>query len=226
MKQFTLICIGLLAFNILYGQEDVKVTAEEINKAKEAGDEIVYERPFNAFVAAGVNVRLGNIYNVAISPVDNTVQFEKVSRLNSGISTGLVWNPFRAAYKVWDYKEKTKDWHYEYKRRPFAVALLLNVFKFSFGDEQANETSPIDVGFGLGYRKDNFLVLLTTEFTPIRQPRQYFIDQYKGKDRPLILVNSSEPVRTISTDDNSLFLTTLFPSLGLKIAYSFGKKDE
>ncbi|MBU2994815.1 hypothetical protein KO500_00100 [Cellulophaga baltica] len=227
MKHFTLTIIGILfaTFNS-YAQEDVKVDKNEIEQAKEDGEEIIYERPFNAFISAGINVRIGENYNVAISPIDNTVQFEKISPLNSGVSTGLVWNPFTFPYKVFDYKGQDKDWHYEYRRNPFAIALLINVFKLSFSDEQANTTSPIDVGFGIGYRNDNLLILLTTEYTPIRQPRQYFIDGYKDKNLPLVLANSSEPVRTISSDDNSLFVTKLFPSIGLKIAYSFGKKKE
>lgn len=226
MKQIILTILGLLLFTTSYCQEDVKVDKKEIIEAEENGEQIIYERPFNAFISAGINIRIGDIYNVTISPIDYTVQFDKVSNLNSGVSTGLVWNPFTFPYKVYDYKGKTKDWHYEYKRNPFAIALLINVFKLSFSDEQANTTSPIDVGFGLGYRKDKLLILLTAEFTPIRQPRQYFIDDFKDKNLPLILAGASEPARTISSDDNSLFITKLFPSIGLKIAYSFGKKKE
>jgi hypothetical protein len=226
MKKIALVLIILFKITTSSAQDDVKVEKEEIEKAEKDGTEIIYQRPFNAFIAAGINIRMGTNYNVAISPVNNTVQFEKVSALNSGVSTGLVWNPFSAPYKVFDYKGKTKDWHYEYKRKSFAIALLINVFKLSFSDEQANTTSPIDVGFGLGYRKDNFMILFTTEFTPIRQPRSYFIDAYKDKNLPLILANATEPVRTISSDDDSLFLTKLFPSIGLKIAYSFGERKK
>ena len=223
MKQITLTLIGLLLITMSYGQKEEKVERSEAEKAKEDGKEIIFERPFNAFISAGINIRFGVNYNVAISPIDNSVQFEKISPINSGISTGLVWNPFVKTYKVYDYKDQSKDWHYEIRRSSFAVALLINVFKLSFSDEQANTTSPIDVGFGIGYRKDNFMVLLTTEFTPMRQPRQYFIDAYKDKNLPLILANASEPVRSISSDDDSLFITKLYPSIGLKIAYSFGK---
>ena len=226
MRQITLTILGIFLITSSFCQEDVRVNKKDIEEAKENGDEIIYERPFNAFISAGINIRIGENYNVAISPIDYTVQFDKVSNLNSGISTGLVWNPFTFPYKVYDYKGKTKDWHYEYKRNPFAIALLINVFKLSFSDEQANTTSPIDVGFGIGYRKDNLLILFTAEFTPIRQPRQYFIDDYKDKDLPLILAGAGEPARTISADDNSLFITKLYPSIGLKIAYSFGKKKE
>lgn len=228
MKSLLLI---LCVFGFLgqsWGQEveNEKVSEKEIEEAIEKGNKVVSERPFNTFISAGINVYTSDIYNVAVSPIDNTVQFEKVSRLNSGISMGLVWNPLRAPYKVYEYKGKTVDWHYEYKRKAFAVALLLNVFRLSFGEEQANSTTPIDVGFGLGYRKNNFLLLFTTEFTPIRQPRKYFIDGYKEKDLPLIMANSNEPVKTISTDDNSLFITRLIPSVGLKIAYAFGERRD
>jgi len=126
MRQTLLTIFSLLiATFICYGQEDVKVDKKEIEEAKENGEEIIYERPFNAFISAGINVRIGDNYNVAISPVDNTVQFEKISPLNSGVSTGLVWNPFTFPYKIYDYKGQAKDWHYEYKRHPFAIALLM-----------------------------------------------------------------------------------------------------
>lgn len=226
MKQLALVFFGILLAIISNAQENEKVDRKEINEAETKGEDIIYERPFNTFISAGINVRIGDNFNVAISPINNAVHFEKISPLNSGISTGLVWNPFTSPYKVNEFIGQTENWHYEYKRNSFAIALLINVFKLSFSDEQANSTSPIDVGFGIGYRKENLLILFTTEFTPMRQPRQYFIDAYNGKNSPLILANSSEPVKTISSDDNSLFITKLFPSIGLKVAYSFAKKKE
>ncbi|MBF8964297.1 hypothetical protein I0P70_13665 [Pontibacter sp. FD36] len=206
---------------------EVKATKEELEKDRAKGDvEIVFERPFNAFISAGISHRMGRNYNVAISPVDNVVQFESVTSLNSGVATGLVWNPFTVLYKISEPNDKDIDWHYKYKRHPFAIALLVNLFKLSYSNDQSYTTSPIDVGFGLGYRSEKLLILVTGEFTPIRQPRKYFIDSYKGQNKQLILAGSQEPARTISPDDNSIFITRLYPALGLKIAYSFGAGKE
>lgn len=227
MKKSTLMIIGIMIISLnSYSQKDERVTEKEIEQAKADGETITYQRPLNAFIAAGINIRVKDNYNVAISPINNTVQFEKIYPVNSGIATGLVWNPWTFPYKIYVHKDKEVDWHYGYKRFPLSLALLVNVFNLSFGDEQAQTTSPIDVGFGIGYRQDNFLILLTAEFTPIRQPRRYFINQYKDKELPLFLANSEEPVRTINSDDNSLFVTKLFPSIGIKIAYSFTQNQK
>ena len=197
-----------------------------VEKAK--GAEIELERPFNLFASAGVAYRFGGVYTVAVSPVDNTVQFEKASSLTSGLSLGLVWNPFPdfpSTKRIIKFKNKNRQEQYEIARTHAAVALLVNVFQLGYSESQFNSSIPINVGFGVGYRNKDLLVLATIEFMKENQPRQYFIDSYKDKNRQLILSGSQEPVRIISPDDNSLFLPKLFPAIGFKVAYAFSKKN-
>jgi hypothetical protein len=52
------------------------------------------------------------------------------------------------------------------------------------------------------------------------------VESFKDKNKQLILSGAQEPLRTISTDDNSLFANKIFPSIGLKIAYAFSKSQE
>lgn len=200
------------------------ISKEEIDKAKEEGAEIKIERPINFFAAAGVGFRLQDVYSVAISPMDKTVQFEKVSPIYSSLTTGVAWNPISKPFKVFYYKDKEKDWRYEYKSFWPCFALLVNVFNISFSGQQMNSVSPIDVGFGLGYRKNGLCVLATCEFTPIKQPRKYFLDAYKDKNRQLFYDNSTVPVTEISDDDNNLFTNRLIPAIGVKVAYAFNSK--
>jgi len=80
------------------------------------------------------------------------------------------------------------------------------------------------VGFGIGYRKNNFLMFLSYDFLPLRQPKDFFIDQYKDQNKTYILAGTEEPVRTLDINDDNLFYTKLYQSIGIKIAYSFGGK--
>ena len=110
---------------------------------------------------------------------------------------------------------------YKAARRHAAVALLVNIAQLSFSSGEVNATSPIDVGLGVGYRNDNFLILGTLEMTPFRNPRNYFTETFKDKNKQLILPGTMEPVRNLSIDDGSIFIDRVFISIGIKIAYAF-----
>lgn len=207
-----------------YSQSNIDSLTTKNNKLSK--DSVEWERPFNFFAAAGGSFMFGDLYNVTISPIDNSVQFEKTFPILTRFSLGLVWNPIPEKgdnYVTNFIRNKRLNTAYKAARKHLAVALLINVFQLSYSSD-FNASSPIDVGFGLGYRNSNFLILGTLELTPFRAPRTYFIEHYKGKNLPLVLAGSTEPVRTISTDDNSLFMNRIFPSIGLKIAYSFSKQ--
>ena len=189
-----------------------------------------WEKPFNFFAAAGTSLMLKNHYNVAVSPIDNTIHFERTYPIVTRFSLGLVWNPLPERRKKNEdgtfIKRRLIHRAYDLASEHFAVALLVNVLKLSNSNDfiDFNASSLIDVGFGAGYRLSNFLVLGTIEFTPLRTPRAYFINQYNNKNLQLIPSGSTEPIRTISTDDNALFVNKIFPSIGIKIAYSFTKQ--
>lgn len=224
--KLTLAILFLWHTTLVLGQAETKplnesVEKDVIKKAEEEGDDIKFERPINFFAAAGVSYRLQDIYSVAVSPIDQTIQFDKISQIFSSLTTGLVWNPWSLPYKVTFYKDKEKDWRYEYKTLWPCFALLVNVFNLSFSGQQSNSSLPIDVGFGLGYRKNGLCILATFEFTPIRQPRKYFIDDYKDQNKQLIYSSGSDPITEISTDNNNLFSTKLIPAIGIKVAYAF-----
>jgi hypothetical protein len=212
----------LLLFSVECSSQEIE---ENLDTEKpEQIDDLEWERPFNFFAAAGASYMFGDHYNVTISPIDYSVQFEETFPILTRFSLGLVWNPLPEEEELDTFLVKRRrDEYYKIARKHLAVALLINVFQLSYTND-FNSSSPIDVGFGLGYRNSNFLILGTLELTPLRTPRTYFIEQYKDKNLPLILSGSTEPVRTISTDDDALFMNRVFPSIGIKIAYSFTKK--
>ena len=231
MKHITsIIIITFLFVTFSYGQE-IRVKSKEVkklidsNKIDKEGF-LNFKKPINTFISAGVSYRMGSNYGVVISPIDNTVQFQEKPNLHSGISTGLVWTPFTSIYK--SNNKKNNKLEYKKKNNGVSVALLINVFNLSFSGEQVNSTTPINVGFGLGWREQSsgFLALLTYEFAPLRQPRNYFINEYRGKNKPLLLSGTQEPLKAININDDALFYTKLYQFIGVKIAYSFGFKKE
>ena len=195
--------------------------------------EVEFERPLNFFASAGVSYRLYGLNSVVVSPIDNTVQIEEVSRLNSRISFGLVWNPLTndaTRIRAIRFKNKFADQiiaqSIQAARENFAFALLINVYQLSFSQNQTPATSPIDVGFGVGYRSKNLLIMGTIDFTPYRDPRQYFLDTYKGKNKTLVYAGSQGPVTSINIDDNSIFETRLHAFIGFKVAYAFTNNEK
>jgi hypothetical protein len=216
-----------LIFSFVFNSYSQTSTTKTVKAENHSADSVDWEKPINFFAAAGASYMIGSHYSVVVSPVDNTIQFEKTYPIMTRFSLGLVWNPFpkkEEGYVDKFFENKKLNQAYESARRHLAVALLINVFQLSFSSSEFNFTSPIDVGFGLGYRNENFLILGTIELTPLRTPRQYFSDQYKDKNKTLVLAGATEPVRTISIDDNSIFVNRIYPSIGIKIAYSFSKK--
>lgn len=207
-----------------FSQIDDENSSIEISSNEE---DVEWERPFNFFAAAGASYMFGDHYNVSISPIDYSVQFEETFPILTRFSLGLVWNPIpeKGEGYIDKYLENKRLLPaYKAARKHLAVALLVNVFQLSYSND-FDSSSPIDVGFGIGYRSSNFLILGTVELTPLRTPRSYFVDQYKDKNIPLILAGSTEPIRSINSADNSLFVNKVFPSIGIKIAYSFTNQN-
>ena len=57
------------------------------------------------------------------------------------------------------------------------------------------------------------------EMYSIRQPKQWFIDEFKNGDKEYRVNNNIQS--SFNSDDNNIFRNKLYPSIGLKICYSF-----
>lgn len=225
MKTLIIILSVIITSSEIYSQDVEKRETEDINSIDK--DNIPFERPFNFFAAAGAAYRIGDQYNVFISPTDNSVQFQSINPITTRFSLGLVWNPLKntSEKNIEQYlKDKRTQLAAKAARNHMAVALLINVFKLGYTAESIESSSSIDVGFGVGYRESNFMALLTVEFTPVKTPTSYFVENYKGKNKQLILTGNTEPEREINTN-SSLFYDKIFPSIGFKIAYAFSNKN-
>lgn len=220
-------CIAVLIFinQNLFAQSKGSVV-EPILDRKALYDSLVSEKKkvikevnVSVFSSAGASTRLGKSESAVISPIDRTLNFQKMRYGSSGVSVGGVWNPIYK-YKDISYNEDKDE--YRLGAHWFSVALLLNIFKLEYS-EAFDVEAGVDVGFGLGYRKGNFLVLGTVEFINLQQPRDY-LKSFSGQT--VTLFGSEEPVSTIDQTNAAFFYNKTYATLGIKMAYTFRLRED
>ena len=89
----------------------------------------------------------------------------------------------------------------------------------SFASANTNLNKTIDLGIGLGWRSDSFSVFGTIEFFNLKQPREYFINEYGSNDKQYLI--GGEVLTAIDVNDNSIFQNKVMTAIGIKLAYTF-----
>ena len=177
---------------------------------------------FAFMVGGGASIVLNKIYlDPAINKTNNAVIIEEAGRLKPNISLGIVYTPYVTTFtRQVKVKKNGKEENltlYSYAPRGFSIALFLNPISLSkLSDTGLGST--VDLGMGLGWRSGNFSIFGTVEFFSLRQPREYFIDQFRDNNKPYIVNGQTQT--SISTNDNDVFKSPITTALGIKIAYT------
>jgi hypothetical protein len=135
---------------------------------------------------------------------------------------GIVYTPFVYNFhrKITYYDKngvQQSFWVTEHVPKHFSIALFINPISFTSSNSGLDKT--VDLGFGLGWRSNNFAIFVTTEFFGLKQPRDYFIKKYENNDQQYII---SEEVQTaIDVNDGSIFKSKVMTAFGIKLAYTF-----
>lgn len=168
-------------------------------------------RKLNFAIGSLLLFDLSPLYNVTLTAGD-TVQFESLSRLNSVLSAGLFWSPqlgIKQSKKSGLNNDSIKH------QNLFSLGLLLT-YTLTPNISQLPGTNPLGMGFAVGYKTQNLGVYLTGNLKLVRQPRQYFIDQYKDANLAL---------SSLDINDNGIFVNKTHLSLGFSLMYFLnGKK--
>ena len=177
-----------------------------------------------AFIVGGgssiVSTELYN--NPVVNKTNNFVTIEKASNIKPNLSLGIVYTPFvsniERTVKVIKDGEIVEETFIEYYPRGITFGLFLN--PISLSSVSTNSISnTVDIGLGIGWRSGNFSFLVTNEYFSIRQPREYFVEQFKDNNQAYII--NGEVQNSIDINDNSIFKDKIAVSWGLKIAYTF-----
>ncbi|MFC6999552.1 hypothetical protein [Rufibacter roseus] len=174
---------------------------------------------FSFMFGGGVSGIINTVYlDPAINKSTNAVIIEKAGLVKPNISLGIVYTPFvTTSVRTVETESSTKT-IYEYYPRGISMALFINPVSLSSLSE-TSLSSTVDLGLGIGYRTGNFSIFGTVEFFSLRQPRQYFLEQYKDNNKPYII--NGETQAAISTSDNDIYTDRVIASLGIKLAYTF-----
>lgn len=177
-----------------------------------------------SFIAgAGASYICNNLYyDPIIDKTTNSVIIEKAGHLKPNITLGIIYTPkvssITRKIKVID-EGKIKNLNLiEYYPKGWSYALFINplsVTKLS----SVSMTNTVDLGFGFGYRSGGVSILATAEIFSIRQPKDYFIKQYKSNNKPYVL--NDEIQSGIDINDNSIFNSKVIVSFGIKLCYTF-----
>ena len=215
------IYLALLILPIfVYSQEEDNPTS---TGTTETDDNYGWSKRISFFVGAGTSVIANDVYELPIiDKTTNNVIIEKAGRLKPNVSTGIVYTPF--VYNVprlinyidEDGNEQTKK-IIEHQPKHFSVALFIN--PVSLSSPNSNLSTTVDLGFGLGWRSDNFSVFATMEFFSLNQPRDYFVNAFNTNDQQYVI--GGEVQTAIDVNDNSIFKSQVMTSFGIKIAYTF-----
>ncbi len=152
------------------------------------------------------------LYNVTLSDSNNIVQFESISKFHIALTGGIFWSP-NLVNRVSNSLDGNTD--SISKKGKISIGLLLT-YTIVPNASQLPRTNPLGLGLAIGYKKQNLGIYFTSNFNVVKQPRQYFIDQYKDKN---ISLNS------LDINDSRIFINKTEIALGISLVYFINNKS-
>jgi hypothetical protein len=186
-------------------------------------DNYGWDKRISFIAGGGASFVLNELYlDPIINKTNNNVIIEKAAKAKPNVTLGIVFTPkvvdMERTIKLKRNDKIIKEKIIEYYPKGFSFCLFANPFSLN-NLGSSNVSNTIDLGYGVGYRSGNFSVFLTNEYFAIRQPRKYFIDLYKGNDKPYVI--NGQMQSAIDVNDNSIFKTAIGITLGIKLCYTF-----
>jgi len=196
--------------------------AQEATPNQEETDNYGWSRRISFIFGAGPSIITNSIYSDAvINKADNTVKLEKSGKLKTSLSLGIMFTPFvsdvKREVKTIENKNVETKTFYEHYPRGISFALFMNPIDIS--SINTTQSSAVDLGLGLGYRSGDFTFLLTTEFFSVRQPRDYFVNQYSNNATKYSIDGNIQS--SIDLTDNTIYKGKMIAAIGFKLAYTF-----
>lgn len=196
-------------------QVDLDKIKEEIAKGKKVTINQATTSKISFVMGIGASTSFDNVYQMpVVSAIDNTVKMEIGQRAKVSATFGISYTPY--LYKVYDIVNK--DGYFATKGISFiAFFNPITLVKNSNLDESFELNN---YGLGIGYKSvTGFAIYGVAELNTIRQPRQWFIDEFKNGNKTYQVNDQIQ--NSFNSTDESIFRNKLIPYIGIKACYTF-----
>lgn len=163
----------------------------------------------------GVATSLDKVYQMpVVSAIDNTVKMEIGQRAKVSATFGISYTPY--LYKIYD--KENPDGYFATKGISFIA--FFNPLTLVKNSNLEESFSLNNFGLGIGFKSvTGFAVYGVAELNTVKQPRQWFIEEFKDGNKNYQVNNQIQ--NSFSSTDESIFRNKLIPYIGIKASYTF-----
>lgn len=214
MKNVALLLIGIFTCINAICQSDTLAYRERGRYYRHKGPK---NDRISVIVGPGASYVTRKLYQTpAFHPLDGRVILQEASKIKTSLSVGLVYTPY--SYSIINSYSGKLDTGYSI--RGISYAAFFNPIALSKITENQGFFNTLDFGIGIGYRASGeVLILGTVEFFNVRQPRDWFINEFKNNDKKYQIGNSVQ--NSISIDNNDVYTNKSVITFGFKVCYTF-----
>lgn len=158
----------------------------------------------------GSSVAFDNVHQMpVVSPLDNNVKMEAGQRGRVSATFGISYTPY--VYRITD--EQNPEGYFA--TRGISFVAFFNPLNLSKSSNLEESFSLNNFGLGIGYKSiTGFGVYLVGEIASIKQPRQWFINEFQNGDKSYEI--NGQIQNAFSSSDESIFRNKLIPYVGIK----------
>jgi len=160
-----------------------------------------------------------------INPLTGNVELQRFGRVKSNLAIGIAYTARSRTVKRYLQTLALEDGPADQQevkvlQKGFTIITFINPVLLSKGTESQGFFNMTDFGIGLGHTfPGGFLIVGTAELFWVRQPRAWFVNEFRNSDRQYMVAN--EVQHTVDLTDNNIFMSRPVVTFGIKICYSF-----
>ncbi|KJD33086.1 hypothetical protein PK35_08980 [Tamlana nanhaiensis] len=221
MKKSITLFFLLICVNLIIGQNKSKneegntqkqtdLTKQNVIDTTKVGGVIKGDQKISFIAGIGGSYILKDLYqNPVVDLATKNVLIEKAQNFKSNFSLGIA------------YTGKTLKIN-DSIRVPYGLTFITFVNPISINQSSDNQDffNMLDFGFGIGHKfAGSMMIVATIEFFNVRQPRDWFVQEY-GSNNKQFLVDESPQV-AFDVSDNNIFKNKMATTFGIKACYTF-----
>lgn len=163
----------------------------------------------------GASTSLDKVYQMpVVSSIDNTVKMEIGQRAKVSATFGISYTPY--LYKIYDI-QNTDGY---FATRGISFIAFFNPLTLMKNSNLEESFEINNFGMGIGYKSvTGFAVYGVVELNTVKQPRQWFIDEFKDGNKTYQVNNQIQ--NSFNSTDESIFRNKFIPFIGIKACYTF-----